>query len=124
MSDPCRDLEKGVANVFSATTSPSNLWTNNGLHGGDLSAVSKSTRRGRTARAGILSGTTNYGDFLIIHHCGNDSIVSGAVASRAFRGCLKASAIDSHCMCALSDSIADLSLETSLHDAVKKKENI
>ncbi|EYC18812.1 hypothetical protein Y032_0026g1380 [Ancylostoma ceylanicum] len=33
---------------------------------------------------------------LAIHHCGDDFIVSGAVASRAFRGRVKANAIDAH----------------------------
>ncbi|EYC05601.1 hypothetical protein Y032_0081g1469 [Ancylostoma ceylanicum] len=35
-----------------------------GVDGGDPSAASKSTRRDRNARAGILSGTSNYGIFL------------------------------------------------------------
>ncbi|EYC11500.1 hypothetical protein Y032_0050g1946 [Ancylostoma ceylanicum] len=32
-----------------------------------------------------------------IRHCGDNSIVSGAVALRAFRRCGKAAAIDAHC---------------------------
>ncbi|EYC31746.1 hypothetical protein Y032_0003g1214 [Ancylostoma ceylanicum] len=56
------------------------------IDGGDSSAPSKSTRRDRATRAGIPSRTTNYGVFLTIGHCSDDSIVSGAVAPRSFRG--------------------------------------
>ncbi|EYB96240.1 hypothetical protein Y032_0152g2878 [Ancylostoma ceylanicum] len=57
-----------------------------GIDGGDPSAASKSTQRKRPARARILSRTTNYGILLMIRYCGDDSIVSGAVALRVFRG--------------------------------------
>ncbi|EYB96241.1 hypothetical protein Y032_0152g2878 [Ancylostoma ceylanicum] len=62
------------------------LALNMGIDGGDPSAASKSTQRKRPARARILSRTTNYGILLMIRYCGDDSIVSGAVALRVFRG--------------------------------------
>ncbi|EYC14817.1 hypothetical protein Y032_0039g24 [Ancylostoma ceylanicum] len=37
-----------------------------GVNCGDSSAASKSARRNRAARAGILSGTSSYGVFLIV----------------------------------------------------------
>ncbi|EYC36397.1 hypothetical protein Y032_0900g2948 [Ancylostoma ceylanicum] len=69
-----------------------------GVDGADPSAASKSTRRDRTARAGITSKTTNYGMFLTIRHCRDDSIVSGAVATRSFRGRGWVTAIGAHYM--------------------------
>ncbi|EYC34537.1 hypothetical protein Y032_0001g459 [Ancylostoma ceylanicum] len=52
------------------------------------------TRRDRAARAPTLSGTSNYGVFLIIHHRSDDSIMSGAIAPRASRGRRRVTVID------------------------------
>ncbi|EYC34912.1 hypothetical protein Y032_1277g3800 [Ancylostoma ceylanicum] len=63
-----------------------------GVDSGDPSAASKSTRRDCAARAGVPSRTTKYGVFLTATQTlmgamsSDDSIVSGAVAPRSFRG--------------------------------------
>ncbi|EYB98601.1 hypothetical protein Y032_0130g1558 [Ancylostoma ceylanicum] len=68
-----------------------------GVAGGDSVAASKSTWSERAAQARILSGATNCEVFLTIRHCSTDSSVSGAVATRSFRGRGWVAAIDAHC---------------------------
>ncbi|EYC25691.1 hypothetical protein Y032_0011g1336 [Ancylostoma ceylanicum] len=62
-------------------------------------------RRGCAARAGILSGTTNYGDFLIVTGNFKCTQTRGETAARPSRAEIRGSACGSACLFLPSENL-------------------